>query len=577
MGHWDAAMQPNTRQEDDLFRLLIQNVEEYAIFLLDPTGHVRSWNAGAQRIKRYSAQEIIGKHFSIFYPPEEVRRGKPAYALRVALEEGHWGEEGWRVRRDGSRFWASVVITALFDPAGQHVGFAKVTRDLTERKQAEEERARLLELERGTRARAESALEQLRGIEVVTETALAHLELDTLLTTLLDRVSEVLNVDTVAILLLQDDEGVLIPRAAKGLEEEVEAGIRLPLGRGFAGRIAAERRPIVLDDLEHADVLNPILRRKGVKSLLGAPLVVEGRVLGVLHVGTLYHRRFTEDDVRFLQIVADRAAMAIEHARLYAAARLAREEAGAAVQAVQVRDEFLAAASHDLKNPLAAIKGIAQLLHRRARRASTLEGQSFADGLQRIDATITRMTRLIDSLLDVSRVQMGQPLPLDRRPLDLVALAREAAEEQQQSSDRHQLRVDAAVPELIGVWDAHRLERVLANLLNNAVKYSPAGGEVTLIVRPDAEAGAPWAVVMVQDRGLGIPAADLPRIFERFQRAQNVQGHIAGTGIGLAIARQIVEQHGGRVTVESEEGEGTTFTVRLPLALELARTPDPEP
>src|SRR5581483_1613795 len=167
---------------------------------------------------------IIGKHFSIFYPPAEIRRGKTEYELRVAMEGGRYEEEGWRIRKDGSRFWANVVITALFDSTGRHVGFAKVTRDLSERKRAEEERAVLLELERRARAEAETALEQLQAIQSVTEAALAHLQLDDLLAALLDRISEVLTVDTAAILLLQEDQQVLVPYAAKGIEEEVELG-----------------------------------------------------------------------------------------------------------------------------------------------------------------------------------------------------------------------------------------------------------------------------------------------------------------------------------------------------------------
>src|SRR3954463_15250592 len=120
-------MDPKQAPDGDLFRLLVEGVQDYGIFLLDPTGRVKSWNVGAERIKGYRADEIIGKHFSFFYPPEEARRGKPAYALQTALEEGHWQEDGWRIRKDGTRFWASVVITALFNHRGQHVGFAKVT------------------------------------------------------------------------------------------------------------------------------------------------------------------------------------------------------------------------------------------------------------------------------------------------------------------------------------------------------------------------------------------------------------------------------------------------------------------
>src|SRR4051794_3469865 len=125
-----GGVQPVKGEPTDLFRLLVDSVRDYAIFLLDSRGYIRSWNTGAQRIKGYTSSEIIGKHFSIFYPATDIRRGKPDYELRVAVEEGRYEEEGWRVRKDGSRFWANVVITALRDATGTLVGFAKVTRDL---------------------------------------------------------------------------------------------------------------------------------------------------------------------------------------------------------------------------------------------------------------------------------------------------------------------------------------------------------------------------------------------------------------------------------------------------------------
>jgi signal transduction histidine kinase len=298
-----------------------------------------------------------------------------------------------------------------------------------------------------------------------------------------------------------------------------------------------------------------------VRSYLAAPVLSRsGEVLGGLFFGHAEPGVFSARAERILVGIAGQAGIAIDNARLYQQAQ----------QAIRLRDEFFATASHDLKNPLGVIKGIAQLLQRRARRATSAEGQGFLNGLQRIDATVTKMTGLIDTLLDSTRVRMGEPIPLDRRLLDLVALARQVAEQAQQSTERHQLQVETALPELVGVWDSARLERVLENLLSNAIKYSPAGGTITLSIRPETAEGAPWAILVVQDQGLGIPAADLPRIFERFQRARNVEGQIGGTGLGLAAVRQVVEQHGGRVQVESEEGVGTTVTVRLPLALELA-------
>ena len=151
----------------------------------------------------------------------------------------------------------------------------------------------------------------LEALQRVTDAALDYLGEDELLQELLQRVAEVMSVDTVAILLLEGDE--LHARAAKGIEEEVEQGVRLPLGRGFAGRIAAERRAIIIPDVDHADILNPILREKGIRSLLGVPLLVEGRTIGVLHVGSLTPRDFTPDESELLQTAADRASLAMEH------------------------------------------------------------------------------------------------------------------------------------------------------------------------------------------------------------------------------------------------------------------------
>ncbi|MCW3027067.1 MAG: rsbU3 [Solirubrobacterales bacterium] len=158
--------------------------------------------------------------------------------------------------------------------------------------------------------------QRLEDLERVTDSALAYLSLDDMLAELLDRVRSSLNADTAAVLLLDEDRGVLVARAAKGIEEEVRQGVQIPLGRGFAGRIAAERRPIILERVSKPEIVNPILEQTGIRSLLGVPLLVEGRVIGVLHAGTLVPRSFNEDDVRLLQLAADRAALAIDNARL---------------------------------------------------------------------------------------------------------------------------------------------------------------------------------------------------------------------------------------------------------------------
>ena len=182
------------------------------------------------------------------------------------------------------------------------------------------------------RGRAEASLERLRKLQQISEAALAHLDFDALVAELLRRLSHILDADTAAVLLLDSETGELRARAALGLEEEVEQDVRIPVGAGFAGRIAAERRSIAVDDVDSYDIFNPILRQKGLKSLLGAPLLVEGRVIGVVHVGTLVHRKFTLDDADLLQLAADRLALAIDHARLYETEREAREDAERAVE-----------------------------------------------------------------------------------------------------------------------------------------------------------------------------------------------------------------------------------------------------
>jgi len=242
---------------------------------------------------------------------------------------------------------------------------------------------------------------------------------------------------------------------------------------------------------------------------------------------------------------------------------------------LRTRDKFLASAAHDLKNPLANIKGQAQLMRRRAARAERLDAAQVMQVLANIDASATRMVAMVDELLDSARLQLGQPLELNRRRTDLVALAHRITAEHQSTTERHRLRVEAAATELVGVWDGERLERVLGNLLGNAVKYSPHGGEILIsVAREDGLEGV-WAVVAVRDEGVGIPAADLPRVFQRFHRGANVVGRIGGTGIGLAGARAIVESHGGMIAVESQEGAGSTFTVRLPLETEESDVADP--
>jgi GAF domain-containing protein len=202
---------------------------------------------------------------------------------------------------------------------------------------------------------AREAADRLERLQAVTEAALSTLDSGDLLEELVLRVRAILEADTCAILLLDEQRNELVARAAAGLEEEVEAGVRIPVGRGFAGRVAADRRVVAIEDVDHADVLNPILREKGIKSLLGAPLLAHGHVLGVIHVGTLVRRAFTASDVELLQAAADRAALGLERALVHE--RL--------IELDRLRNRYVAVAAHELRTPTTAILGSALTLQRR--------------------------------------------------------------------------------------------------------------------------------------------------------------------------------------------------------------------
>lgn len=230
----------------------------------------------------------------------------------------------------------------------------------------------------------------------------------------------------------------------------------------------------------------------------------------------------------------------------------------------QQRSAMISALSHDLKNPLTTIKAMAYLVRRRLARLNLPDLEDIIQQLQMIDQKSGQIVAMLNEMVDLTRAEQGVGLELERQPLDLVALARRVVEESQRSTD-HPLIWECALEELTGEWDPERLERVLANLLSNAIKYSPEGGPVTVRLWQEDRNGCSWATLAIQDQGIGIPDDELPRIFEPYFRGRQAAGQFEGAGIGLASVRQTVEQHGGTVMVESTLGQGTTFTVRLPL------------
>jgi PAS domain S-box-containing protein len=355
------------RESEERIQLIVNGVKDYAIFSLDPDGNVTSWNTGAQSIKGYSAAEIIGKHFSTFYTPEDIARNWPRHELDVARVEGRFEDEGWRVRKDGSRFWANVIITALYDNDHRLRGFAKVTRDLTAR----------------------------RRIEALQET---------------------------------------------------------------------ERQ----------------------------------------------------------------------------------------------MNEFLAMLAHELRNPLAAIVNALALM-----RSKQPHDQVWLRDV--IDRQTTHLARIVDDLLDLSRITRGK-IDLQREQVDLNGLVFRVLDSCRASIDvrHHHVDLQLSAEALPVDADPTRLTQVVHNLISNAVKYTPDGGQITIELA--AEGGN--AVLRVRDNGIGIPSDLLPRVFELFVQGDRAPDRSeAGLGIGLTLVKRMVELHGGSVQAASEgPGKGSEFTVRLPLA-----------
>jgi signal transduction histidine kinase len=381
-----------------------------------------------------------------------------------------------------------------------------------------------LDAERKARIRIES-------VQAVTDAALAHLELEELLMALLRRTKEILDVDTCAILLLDAERDELVARAAIGIEEEVEQGVRIPLGGGFAGKIAAERRPVILPSVDHDHVLNPILLDKGIKSMLGVPLLAYDHVVGVLHVGTLHPHDFSRDDVELLQLVADRAALAIEKARVH-------QET---VRLDQMKLNFVAIASHELRTPATSIYGLLTTLRA---RGNDLAPDVRAELEETAWHQADRLRRLIEQLLDLSR--------LDAKSIDVhlqpIVLERTLAEIANGGGDVV-VKVD---PSLAIVADPLVIERVVTNLIANARLH---GAPPVLV---EAEVRDRHVRITVVDQGPGVPEEIVPRLFERFEH-----GGGGGTGLGLAIAKAYANAHGGDLTYQPGPW-GTRFELVLP-------------
>ncbi|HEU0012320.1 MAG TPA: PAS domain-containing sensor histidine kinase, partial [Longimicrobium sp.] len=488
-----------------LYQLLVESVHDYAIFALDPQGYVLSWNAGAQRIKGYTRDEIVGRHFSIFYPQVDLDAGKPAWELEVAEREGRLEDEGWRLRKDGTPFWANVIITALRDESGGLVGFAKVTRDLTNRRAAEEslreseERFRLL-------------VQSVRDYAIFMLDPGGHVAS-------WNEGAERIKGYTADEIIGRHFSTFYPPEDLAKPVWEIEVAVR-------EGRVEDEGWRVRKDGTRFwANVVITALRNP------------DGKLVGFTKVTRdLTERR--EAEARTLE----------------AARRVAEAEA-----ANLAKTEFLAAMSHELRTPLNAIGGYAELLSMGVRGPVTEEQRT---DLQKIQRSQRHLLNIINDLLNFSRIEAGKieydisPVPLRARIEGVAVLLEPQAVQKGITLACGPCPDDAWV-----LADPVKLEQIILNLCSNAVKFTGAGGSV----RVSCELRGGRAAVVVADTGVGIPADQADRVFEPFvQLGRGLTSRQEGTGLGLAISRDLARAMRGDLTLDSEPGRGSTFTLTLP-------------
>src|SRR6476661_4871234 len=488
------------------FQLLVEGVKDYAIFMLDPEGHVISWNRGAELIKGYRAEEILGRHFSLFYQAGALERGWPEHELKVARAEGRFEDEGWRVRKDGSVFWANVVITALHDAAGELCGFAKITRDLTERRRQEEilrdseERFRLL----------------MEGVK------------------------------DYAIFML-DPEGRI---ASWNSGAELIKGYRAEevLGRHFSIFYPADA--IARGWPEHELRMAQSEGRfedEGWRVRKDGSTFWANVVITPLYGGDRQLRGFA----KITRDLTERKRVEmLEETDLR-------------------RNEFLAMLSHELRNPLAPIRNALSVM-----RMNGVDESALRWARTVLDRQVAHLSRLVDDLLDVSRIAIGK-ITLQREPVEIAQIVASAVESSQPLIDSREHTLEVLHPDepLRIEGDLTRLSQVVLNLLNNAANFTPRGGHIRLTVERDEA----MAAIRVHDTGIGIPADLLPNVFDLFtQGDRSLDRTKGGLGIGLTLVQRLVKLHGGSVEVRSEgSGLGSEFVVRLPLLAVPASKPLP--
>ncbi|CAN5537032.1 PAS domain-containing sensor histidine kinase [soil metagenome] len=496
------------KDNNELFKHLVQGVKDYAIFALDPNGKIVTWNTGAERSKGYLASEVIGKHFSILYTEEARARKHPEFELEEAMRTGTYEEEGWRVRKDGTQFWAAVVINRLLDDSGNHLGFAKVTRDLTERR------------------RAENALfdstEQLQKSEA---------KFDLIVSAIKDYA--ILILSPAGLIMTWNDGAERI----KGYTAEEIIGKHFSIfytdDANAAAHPAFELERALCDGSYQEEGWR--VRKDGSQFWASVTITpIGGGKMGFVKVTRDLTQRKQDE-------------LALEHAR------------DAAVTANELKSALVANISHEVRTPLTGIVSISELLARDPKL-----GPDALDSAHRIFAASQRLMSILNNLLDFAKLEAGR-VEIENIPFAVVEVIDEVVGLTTHKAEGKGLVLAAVIsdtPEML-LGDPNKIRQVLLNLVNNAIKFTEVGGiELTVKARDGKVQFA------VTDTGIGIPLEVQEKLFQPFIQGQGSTSRLfGGTGLGLSITQQFVNLMGGEVELFSEEGIGTTVWFTIPLEI----------
>ncbi|MEN3327015.1 MAG: hypothetical protein V7638_1822 [Acidobacteriota bacterium] len=479
------------RRTEDIYRKAIEDIRDYAIFLVDVDGIVTNWNVGAQHILGYTEAEIIGKDGAKFFTLEDRVKGVPAKELAAAAMLGRAEDERWHVRRNGSRFWASGIVSPVRDQTGKLIGFSKVMRDMTERNKLTQERDRFFAL----------------SIDML---CIVHLD---------------------------------------GRFQRVNPAFQQVLGFSEEELLAMNLFQLLHPD----DVAKTISEYE--------------RLSGGEPVTHMENRLRTRDETykwvawSYFPVPEDGLAFGVgrdmtELRQIHEVLRLRAQELE---DANRVKDEFLATMSHELRTPLTSILGWSRLL-----QANQLSEKEKERAVQVIQRNAEAQSKLIEDLLDVSRIMTGK-LKIEFQPVSFASITEGVINSLGPAIDAKQLQIETEIDPAAGpiLGDPARLQQIVTNLFSNAIKFTPNGGNIHVrLERRDAHVR-----LEVQDTGVGIPAEHLTHIFERFRQvdSSNVRAH-GGLGLGLAIVDYLARQQGGTVAARSQGlGKGATFMVEFPL------------